>query len=45
MNDGCIPLMAASAHKHMKVVVWLLKHGADAQLSHQDVGTAADISK
>jgi ankyrin repeat protein len=39
------PLMAASAAKHMEVVVWLIKHGADAQASQLISGTAADISR
>jgi hypothetical protein len=37
--------MAASYNKHTEVVVWLIKHGADAQASDLDGDTAADISK
>jgi hypothetical protein len=37
--------MAASGHKHTEVVVWLIKHGANAQASHQKNGTAADVSR
>jgi ankyrin repeat protein len=45
MPDGSTPLMTASYQKHTEVVVWLIKHGADAQVSHQDGRTAADISR
>jgi hypothetical protein len=38
--------MVASAQKHMEVVVWLSKHGANAQAVHQQRGiTAADVSR
>jgi hypothetical protein len=37
--------MAASAHKHTEILVWLIKHGADAQALHQHGGTAADASR
>jgi hypothetical protein len=37
--------MAAAHAKHDKIIAFLLKYGADAQASHQQCGTAADISK
>jgi hypothetical protein len=37
--------MIAAGNKHMEVVVWLIKHGADAQASHQGFYTAADASR
>jgi ankyrin repeat protein len=43
--SGATPLMIASAHKHTEIVVWLSKHGADAQVLHQNGGTAADVSR
>jgi hypothetical protein len=42
---GGTPLMIVARHKQTKVVVWLTKHGADAQASHQQLGTAADCSR
>jgi hypothetical protein len=42
--SGSTPLMAASYHKHKEVVVWLIKHAADAQATFQQVSTAADLS-
>jgi ankyrin repeat protein len=39
------PLMAASCSKNKKIIKFLIKHGADAQVSHQEFGTAADVSK
>jgi ankyrin repeat protein len=42
---GTTSLMAASAFKRTNVVVWLLKHDADAQVLHNYGGSAADISK
>jgi ankyrin repeat protein len=44
-HDGSTPLMVASAGKHTEVVVWLSKHGADAQAVDQRFGTAADVSR
>jgi ankyrin repeat protein len=44
-HNGATPLMVASYHKHTEVVVWLSKHGADAQASHQDGSTAVDVSR
>jgi ankyrin repeat protein len=43
-HDRRTPLVLASYGKHAAVVVWLLKHGADAQASSK-FGTAAEISK
>jgi ankyrin repeat protein len=43
--NGATPLMVASYNKHTEVVVWLSKHGADAQASDQRYGTAADVSR
>jgi hypothetical protein len=37
--------MAAVAAKHAEVVVWLIKHGANAQARGPAGGTAADISR
>jgi ankyrin repeat protein len=46
MTDGSMPLMIASAQKHTEIVVWLSKHGANAQASHQQHGfTAVDVSR
>jgi ankyrin repeat protein len=47
-HDGATPLMIASQCKHTEVVVWLSKHGADAQaFLHflQGGSTAADLSR
>jgi ankyrin repeat protein len=44
-NDGCTPLITASAHKQTDVVVWLIKHGADAQAPAPAYGTAEDVSR
>jgi hypothetical protein len=44
-DDDTTPLIAASSHKHTDVVVWLIKHGADAQASYKDGDTAADVSR
>jgi ankyrin repeat protein len=44
-NEGSTPLMTASAFKDTEVVVWLSKHGADAQALHHESGTATDISR
>jgi hypothetical protein len=45
LHDGRTPLMVAASNKHDKIVTHLLKYGADAQASHQNFGTVADISK
>jgi ankyrin repeat protein len=45
-SNGITPLMTASFGKHEEVVVWLIKAGADAQLSmHGFHQTAADVSR
>jgi ankyrin repeat protein len=44
-HTGSTPLITASAYKHIQVVVWLSKHGADAQASHRGGSTAADVSR
>jgi hypothetical protein len=43
-HEGVTPLIIAAQHKHTEVVVWLSKHGADAQVS-SCYGTAVDLSK
>jgi ankyrin repeat protein len=43
--EGITPLMGAAKFKHTEIVVWLIKHGADTQTSHQVEGTAADVSR
>jgi ankyrin repeat protein len=43
--NGATPLMTASAYQHTNIVVWLIKHGADAQALDQHGETAADVSK
>jgi ankyrin repeat protein len=42
-RDGSTPLMVAAHEKHDKIATFLLKYGADAQISGQ-FGNAADIS-
>jgi hypothetical protein len=42
---GSTPLMLASVNKHHKLVTWLLKNGANAQMFSPICGTAADASK
>jgi hypothetical protein len=38
--------MVASSKNHTEIVVWLIKHGADAQATHHQHGsTAADVSR
>jgi ankyrin repeat protein len=44
-NDGVTPLMIAASMKHENVVEFLLKYGANPQLSGPSYGTAADVSK
>jgi ankyrin repeat protein len=44
-GNGSTPLIAAAERKHTEVVVWLTKHGADSQVLHDKLGTAADISR
>jgi hypothetical protein len=44
-NDGSTPLMTAAARLHHDIVRYLLKHGADAQSTRNDNGTAASDSK
>jgi ankyrin repeat protein len=44
-HNGFTPLMIASARKHTDIVVWLSKHGADAQAFLQGGSTAADVSR
>jgi ankyrin repeat protein len=44
-EDGSTPLTVAAEMMHHDVVRFLLKHGADAQASHNIFGTAAEISK
>jgi ankyrin repeat protein len=43
--NGSTPLMLASTTKHTEIVVWLIKHGANAQALHQGCDTAADVSR
>jgi hypothetical protein len=43
-HDGGTLLMEASGSKHANIVKWLIKAGADPQVS-ADWGTAADLSK
>jgi hypothetical protein len=43
-SDRSTPLMIASANKQSEVVVWLIKHGANAQASTPAFGMAADVS-
>jgi ankyrin repeat protein len=45
LDDGATPLMVAARMKHKKVIAYLLKHGADPQLSVPEYGTAANVSK
>ena len=42
---GATPLMIASGEKHEKIVRYLLKKGAKSQASHEEFGTAADVSR
>jgi ankyrin repeat protein len=44
-HDGAAPLMAAVYQKQENVIAFLLKYGADPQLSAPAYGTAAEISK
>jgi ankyrin repeat protein len=44
-GDGATALMIAASKNRFKIVAYLLKHGADPQLSQGQEGTAADISK
>jgi ankyrin repeat protein len=44
-HDGRTPLMHASFMKHEHVVVWLLKNGADSQVSSNKFSTAVEISR
>jgi hypothetical protein len=41
-EDGSTPLMIAAEYLHHTIVRNLLKHGADAQASHHELGTAGD---
>jgi ankyrin repeat protein len=43
-HNGATPLMVAEKNKNIEVVEFLLKHGANPQLSSSIYGTAADIS-
>jgi hypothetical protein len=45
VEAGFTPLTVALAAKQTEVVVWLTKHGADAQASDHPLGTAADVSR
>jgi ankyrin repeat protein len=44
-NYGKTLLMVAARMNHTKVIAYLLKHGADPQLSDPIYGTATDVSK
>jgi hypothetical protein len=44
-HDGATPLMAAVNQKQENVVAFLLKYGAEPQLSALTYGTAAEISR
>jgi ankyrin repeat protein len=44
-DDGTTPLIAASAAKHVEVLLWLIKHGADARAPAPTGGMAVDVSR
>jgi hypothetical protein len=44
-KSGSTPLMVAAELLHHDIVRYLLKHGADAQATHEKHGTAAEESK
>jgi ankyrin repeat protein len=43
--NGRTPLMEAARKMHKKIIAYLLKHGADPQISAPTYGTAVDVSK
>jgi ankyrin repeat protein len=43
--DGSSPLMIEAGQLHHDIVRYLLKHGAKPQASHDEFGTAADLSR
>jgi ankyrin repeat protein len=42
--DGVTALMVAANSSHHKVVAYLMRHGADPQISASAFGTAANVS-